>query len=74
MSIAALNSTAPASYTPPAPPAVSANAKAPDGDYAARGPGRAKDSDGDFKPITSASPPPLSGSVQQALSSLKIGG
>jgi hypothetical protein len=74
MSISALNATPPTTDTPPAPPAVNANAKAPDGDYAARGPGRAKDSDGDYKPITSASPPPLSNSVQQALSNLETGG
>jgi hypothetical protein len=74
MSISALNSTPPATYTPPAAPAVNANAKAPDGDYAARGSGRVKDSDGDYKPITSASPPPVSSSVQQALSNLKTGG
>jgi hypothetical protein len=74
MSISALISTPPATYTPPAPPAVNANAKAPDGDYAARGSGRVKDSDGDYKPITSASPPPASSSVQQALNNLKTGG
>ncbi|MGO9673720.1 MAG: hypothetical protein ACLPSF_06060 [Methylocella sp.] len=74
MSISALTSTPPAAYTPPTPPAASANAKAPDGDYSTRGAGRVKDSGGDYKPITSASPPPLSSAVQQALSNLKTGG
>jgi hypothetical protein len=72
MSISSIHSSVPA-YTPPAPVA-NLNARAPDGDLKARAAGTVKDSDGDFKPVNSASIPSASNAVQQALSNLKLGG
>jgi hypothetical protein len=55
-------------------PAVSQNARAPDGDYKTKGHHRStvKDADGDYKPTTSQST--SSSAVQATLSNLKLGG
>ncbi|MFI5012762.1 MAG: hypothetical protein ACHQAY_10470 [Hyphomicrobiales bacterium] len=53
---------------------VSQNARAADGDYKTKGPGRSsvKDADGDYK--ASSAPAKSSPAVQAALTGLKLGG
>jgi hypothetical protein len=73
MSISSINSLPPAPVVQNTQP-ISQGARAVDGDYTTRGAGRStsKDSDGDYKPVTTQAT--ASGSVQAALTSLKSGG
>ena len=54
---------------------IASNQRAADGDYKTRGPGRAsvKDTDGDYKALSTAQNT-SSGAVQAAVTSLKMGG
>jgi hypothetical protein len=73
MSVLSISTPTPAA---PAPPVARPPARAADGDYKAANvrTSQTRDSDGDYKPLTSSPAAQSSAGVQASLNSLKVGG
>jgi hypothetical protein len=73
MSVPSVGSATPQGSVPPVQPSA-VNARAADGDYVTKGPGRStvKDADGDYRRASAQTT--TSASAQSALANLKLGG